>query len=232
MYPLWLLLALTGLYHPLPPASAGCPKNGQPGRYSKDSIELCFQNVDTRQRFLEIPSPDRSVILVVNSDDADLRIAGRNVASFPATSDEEVLWSPDSRSLVVTSSFGASGPAVAYIKAVPSKGLRDVPDPTSIIRRDFAGRHHAVECSESVNVGGLGWIDGSRNVLLVAQIPTTPQCGEDWGYFDVYVMSIPEGKILRRYSMREALTRFKRFLGPGLRRDVPKLRQQRVAPSK
>lgn len=60
-------------------------------------------------------------------------------------------------------------------------------------------------------------------MLLVAEIPTTPQCGNDWGYFDVYVISIPEGKIVHVYPMAEALTRFKSFLGQGLRRDVPKL---------
>lgn len=230
MYLLWLLLALSGFHGPLPQASAGCPKGGQPGQYSKYSIELCFQNVDTGQRSLQIFSPDRSVTLIVKGDEAELQIAGRNVGSFPASSDQEVLWSADSRALVVTSSFGASGPTAAYVKAVPGKGLPDVPDPTSLIRTNFAHRHYGVECSEAVNVGGLGWMNGSRNVLLVAQIPTTPECGDGWGYFDVYVISVPQGKIVHVYPMAEALTRFKKFFGPGLRRDVPKLRQKPVAP--
>ena len=223
MYLLWFLVGLIGFFHPLT-AVAGCPKSGQPGVYSKQSIRLCFQNFDNGQRFLEILSPDQSVTLVIKGDEAELSIAGHSVGSFPASRDQEVLWSPDSRALIVTSSFGASGPTAAYVKPVPGKGLPEMPDPTAAIRRNFAYQHHGVECSELVNVGGLGWIDGSRNALFVAQIPSTPECGNDWGYFDVYVISNPKGKIVRVYRMAVALMHFKSFLGPSLRRDVPKLK--------
>lgn len=219
MYLLWFVLAL--LSKTLSPSV--CHATGSPGLYSSYSIRLCYQNVDNGTRHLRIFSPNRLVILIVNGDEAELRVAGRAVGTFPVSSDQEVLWSPDSRALIITSSFGASGPTSAYIKNVPTTGLAAASDPTVAIRKDFARRHHGVECSESANVAGLGWSHGSSKALLLAQIPPTPECGNNWGYFDVYMLSVPEGKILRVYSMTVAVSRFRNLLGPGLRREVPRL---------
>lgn len=207
-------------------ARPACPKGGRPGEYSNEALLLCFQDIDTGQRILKIPSPDMDVNLFVHGDKATVQVAGRTVGNFPASIDQEVLWSPDSRALIVTSTFGASGPAAAYVYAVPGRGLPEVPDPTTEIRKAFADRHRRVECSDSVNVAGLGWADGSREALLIAQIPTTPHCGDSWGYFDVYALSVPEAKIIHLYPMAQALKRFRRLLGPRLRRDVPPLAKE------
>ena len=91
------------------------------------------------------------------------------------------------------------------------------------IRRGFALRHPKLECADNANVAGLGWMHDSTTALFVAQIPPIPDCGRTWGYFDVYAVSVRTGRIVGVYPMAEALMRFKRLLGPGVRRDVPEL---------
>ena len=224
MYFVWLLLALSGFQGSLPQGTAGCPKDGQPGVYSRYSIYLCFQNFDTGQRHLDILSPNGIVRYVIDGHEGRFYVQTQAVGErFLVGNDEEFIWSPDSRAGIITMSFGASGPTKSEIDYVYQKPNVNAPAVTRIIQKSFAVRHPKLECSDSANVAGLGWTDDSKNALFVAEIPPTPDCGDAWGYFDVYVVSIPGRKIVHVYPMAEALTRFKRFLGPGLRRDVPKL---------
>lgn len=234
MHLLWFLLLLSGFQAPVPHASNDCPVGGQPGVYSKYSVELCFQNFDKGERHLDILSPDGSARLVVDGDKGQFYMGRRAVGEHLLVgNDEEWIWSPDSRAVMTTMCFSAEGmcsAGVGYINNLDS----EVPDVTPMIRRSFVARHPTrakLACGDidDIVVAGLGWQDSDK-ALFTAQIASSPQCGDDWGYFDVYVISFPEGKILSVYAMHEALKRFKRFLGPGLRRDVPKLRQKSAGP--
>jgi len=143
MYLLWILLALTSSHNlPLPLGPADCPKNGQAGQYSKYSIQLCFQNPDTGRRLLDILSPNRSVRFSVNGTEGQFYVRGQAVGGhFTVPVDEEIIWSPDSRAVITTISFGASGPTSAGVGYVDQKARPDIPAVTPMIQRSFAARH-------------------------------------------------------------------------------------------
>lgn len=238
MHLLSFLLLLFGFQASVPRVSNGCPASGQPGVDSRYGIVLCFQDFDAGKRRLDIPSPDGSARYIINGDKGQFYVRGRAVGEqFLVGNDEELIWSPDSRAVITTLIFGAAGPTTAGVDYVDQKVPADLDNPalTPLIQRNFVTRHAQrarLACGEAddINVGGLGWTNDSRRALLVGEIGPTQRCGDDWGYFDVYVVSFPQGKVLQAYPMAEALKRFKRFLGPGLRRDVPKLRQKPVGP--
>src|SRR5262249_8127607 len=94
------------------------------------------------------------------------------------------------------------------------------PSLTEIIQKDFVSGHEGDRCWEHANVGGLTWLEGGREALFVAEVPPSPHCEGSGGHFEAYVISIPEGRILKRYEMKEALKKWRALLGPGLRHDI------------
>jgi hypothetical protein len=224
----WLLMAVGGLFASSNRGHRDCPKvSRMPGAFSQLSIKLCFQDEDSQQRHLEIPSPDRSLLFVVDGQEAHVLAKGQKVGhSFTVTRDEEIVWSSDSRALLFTISFGAAGPVSAdfgTVQGVPS--MADV-SVTETIRKDFDSRHSNDQCHKEVNVAGLVWLNGSANAVLIAEVPPSPQCDESGGYFEGYVVSFPDGKIVERRSMREAIRRWHNLLGPRIKGDIDLLKDR------
>jgi hypothetical protein len=197
-----------------------CPKTGErPGFYSKLGIILCFQDVDNEIRHLEIPSPDGSDLLVVDGYDGKFTKNGKQVGhSFKVARDEEVIWSPDSTALIFTTSYGGLGPVVAGVGYVHKHGP-EVPDVTKPIQKDFAARHRCGPCCDDVNVGGLAWEEGSKRAIFIAEVPSSSSCGDMLGYFEAYVVSIPQGQILARYPKKDAVKRWRKVLARGMLDD-------------
>jgi hypothetical protein len=54
---------------------------------------------------------------------------------------------------------------------------------------------------------------------MVAEIQPL-HCENADGYFEAYVVSIPEGRILQRYSMSETVKLYRKILGPRLVGDM------------
>lgn len=212
--------------------AAVCPKHGlRPGAWpwSRLAVDLCFQNEDAGTRTLEIPSPDKSKVLVVAGDKLSLRLGKKELDIGAASASEEVIWSPDSSGMIFTSSFGAAGPDSVNIVVVDQDGtINNLSNVTETIRSDFKSRHSSknAACVESVNVGGLTWT-GRSKAVLVAEIPPSPGCGLDAGYFEAYIVSVPEGKIRSHYTMEETARRWSRTLGKRLRDDLTTFRQNR-----
>jgi hypothetical protein len=225
-----LLLVLVSPFPSFSPDGAGCPVSGQkPGYYSELSVSLCFQDFDAGRRHLVIPSPDGSIELIVDGQDGSFHTREHTVIrTFATTRDEEIVWSPDSQALIFTQNWGAAGPAFAGIGFVHEDRHPEMLNISQAIRRDFAARHPDKNCHGDANVGGLTWLDGSGKAVLVAEIPPTPGCRPDGGYFDTYVVTVPEGSMVARYLMHESVKRWKRILGPTLRDDLelqPNLRR-------
>jgi hypothetical protein len=218
----WLLLALGGLFTGPPRVYADCPEIGdKPGSFSKLSVDLCFQNEESELRHLEIPSPDGSLLLVVDGQQARLFSKGHVVGlPFSVAHDEEIIWSSDSRALLFTLSFGAAGPVSTGFSAVQEATSTGSPDLTATIRRDFVSHHSDDACHRSVNVAGLTWLDGSAKAVLIAEVPPSPQCEEAGGYLEAYVVSFPDGRIVERYSMSETIRRWRRVFGSRLDGDI------------
>lgn len=208
-----------------------CSLAGQkPGEYSQISTQLCFQDWGGNQRHLRIASPDGSVALVVEGEVGKLEENGRPIGeSFPVSRDEEWIWSPDSRAVIVTTILGNSGPTGADITFVRS-GPKVSNDLDKAIKQDFAVHHPRLLCSNDPNVAGLGWLgNDSTKALLVAEIQPV-HCEPSDGYFEAYIVSVRDRRILRRFSMRETIHRFRKLLGPTLLNDI-QLQKDEHSPS-
>jgi len=203
----------------------GCPSQGRAGEFSRLSVDLCFQNVETQQRQLEIPSPDHSLQFVVKGKDGQIYAQDQKVGPlFGVLRDEEIIWSADSRAILFTLSFGASGPVSADFAGVRDTSHDRESSVTETIRADFASHHARDRCHQEANVGGLTWLDGSEKAVLIAEVPPSPQCEKDGGYFESYVVSFPSGKVLARYSMKETVRRWHDILGSRLEDDIKLLK--------
>jgi len=192
-----------------------CRKDGQrPGYYSRRGIILCFQDIDSQKRHLEIPSPDGSIILTVDGNEGTFKLNGKQIGqSFSVPVDAEIIWSPDSQFIINTMSLGGLGPVTAGISYVVP-GRPEIPDVTIPIQKDFAAHHSGSPCTKKVNVGGLTWEKDSRTAVLLAEVPASSACGSLMGYFEAYEVSVPEGKILARHDNRETIKRWRKVLTP------------------
>src|SRR5579885_330698 len=208
--------------------AAVCPITGQrPGDYSQLSVELCFQDWGGNQRHLRIPSPDGSLLILVDGDTGQMQEHGRRVGEpFSVSRDEEWIWSPDSQAVIVTTILGSSGPSGAGITFLRGES-RASEDLTKKIQTEFAARHPSLPCSNEPNVAGLGWLgNDTKSAVLVAEIPTV-HCENASGYFEAFVVSLPDAKIVRVFSMRETISRFRKLLGQVLLEDIKLQKEER-----
>jgi hypothetical protein len=228
-----LMLGIAWLFVTLYASSTGifahgsdCPQDGKrPGNYSRASVYLCFQDVDRDLRHLAIPSPDGSRLLIIDGTEASLRVGTAEPRRlFLAGRDDEIIWSQDSAGILITYSLGAAGPVKTDVVLLGER-IAWLPDPTNLIRADFQSRHPEKVCRDIANVAGLTWLEGSRKAVLVAEIPTSGACHPDGGYFDAYVVSVPQGVILERYDMKHAANTWGTVLGAFLTGE-PRLRRE------
>jgi hypothetical protein len=197
-----------------------CPKDGRREEFSSIGRDLCFQNIDEGRRHLDIPSPDHSLLLVIDGENAKVTANERAVHLFTVAPDEEIIWSPDSKALLFTISFGASGPVSADFDSIRQPLSSDAPSVTEEIRKDFSSGHAGDKCYVEANAAGLGWLDDSRTALFVAEVPPSPQCENSGGYFEAYVISLPDGNIVKRDPMKKAILHLRKLFGKRLKGDL------------
>ena len=194
-----------------------CPESGERGNYSKLSVRLCWHRDEIRH--LKIWSPDHSVLLAVDGESGQLYKNGIPFGEkFGFLPDAEWLWSPDSRATILTSFVTYPTQVIAGVDLL--NGTSEEVDVMRSIQEDFASRHPGLPCSGAVNVAGLTWLRGSKEAVLIAEIPASPRCEKADGYFEGYVVSVPQGKIMRHYSMRQTAAEFRNLLGPSLLEDI------------
>lgn len=209
-----------------------CPKAGDKGTYwSKQAVEVCWDKA-TDQLHLEAPSPAGKKLLYVNGP--------AHTASFYLKSDHEgapqelyaafagaeVLWSPDSKAVAITTCFGGNGPcSVDTIQVDDNEAQLDDSrrSPFEIVQDAFAIGHEGDVCHTEANVGALTWQDGSDKIVLIAEVPTA-HC-DGGGYFEAFVVSFSERKVISRFNMQETLHRWHSILGSGLRNDIALVRE-------
>jgi hypothetical protein len=194
-----------------------CTLAGQkPGYYSRLGVVLCFQDSERGMRHLEVPSPDGTVTLRVDGSQGSFFEKGRQTGpAFTVAADEEVVWSSDSKALLTTVSLGGLGPAktgVLYVHADSAS----LPDLTKLVQDDFAARHKGKPCNQNVNVGALTWEEKTTRAVLVAEVPSSSACGAMMGHFEAYELSLPDGKILARYTMEKTIQKWRTLLPPTL----------------
>ncbi len=190
-----------------------CPTSGRPGfRLSKISTNLCFQDLKNKHRHLYIPSPDGSVVLIVDGYEGKFVKNGKTLGHpFRVSEGEDIIWSPDSTAIMVTKNLDEDLFSTHLAYTDPKRP--EPPDITTLVQKDFALRHPCVTSSENVATLGLIWQKGSRQIVLVALLPESCS-GDTTDGFEAYVIAIPEGTILGRYSKSAAQKKWHKAMLP------------------
>jgi hypothetical protein len=126
----------------------------------------------------------------------------------------EVLWAPNSQAVALTTvSEGLSGAYRTVVIGRSPHGLQRR-DLTTLIRHTF-GRPTLCTWPEVPTVAAIAWLDGSRHLLVAAQIVPRPNC-DSYGTFTAYEIDPWTLHIVHRYDQLEAKHLYAHQLGPWL----------------
>jgi WD40 repeat protein len=194
------------------------PIEGMYARHAVPVFDMFYSKVPEPKAV----SPDGKKIVLARypSDSDDMELTLRNggeihVWNLGTSVGAEISWAPDSRAFFVTRSpAGRNGMYFLTVYVLDDDKIR-ILDPTPIIYEAFG---HPVRCDtpEEPNVAGVAWHKNSQRLLVAAEIVSHSNCDSN-GTFEIYELSIPELKILKKYSQLEAKKLFWGSLGWELR---------------
>jgi hypothetical protein len=226
--------------------SRECLPGHSPGFWSKRATDLCTAvkgTVPDATRDMRIESPDgeRAVHIVrdswwveVGSKRLDLA-PGRAYVSYPA----ELAWSPNSRFFYITWSEGNIDGWITQVYEVGESDVREIPDVGRTVKEAFDQRHACFSVgvdgkrtTYEPNLGALTWLGDSSGLVIVAESIPDSRCDGQAGEFGGYIVSIPDGDILGRYSPNELVQRWRGALGNRLQGNYADLspEQKRARP--
>lgn len=236
----FFVLLVGAFYGFAPCCSASCP-NGPHTLYSQRAVSLDNDVV-------KVQSPDRNKILIVkrvwDRKSAEgvyfsltVEADGRSLATrLEGYTNGEVLWSPDSSAFAVTATDDCG--ATAFVFYVSRQGLKAV-GVDSVVRKvaeDVDGAVYKVfgiplkcEIGLELNTGIVGWVDGSDNLLIAAEVTACSSYCECPGMYEVYEVSLPQARIAATYPQMAAKKKFWKLLGCELR-DADNACAERLQP--
>ena len=191
------------------PAGAG---DDVSGRWSTRAVPLSSSDPNRR---IVVSAPDTQNIAIVEGWRLNVGVRGK--IRHPAQdvgigSLAELLWSPDSKAIVVTQSDGGAvgtwGVTVFVLK--PRRVV--VIDPSKEAVRRFKTRYTCME-PEEPNIGAVAWSQGSKLLVLAAEVPPHSSCPE-MGKVMGYVVAIPTGEVVRDMSPDALKMEWASWLGP------------------
>jgi len=181
------------------------------------SKEARFLSYVQQTRKVQIAAPDKNKVVVIDGVRLLVVMGGKEL---PGIENEgvgtlaELSWAPDSSAFFITWSDGGTvgtwRPSVYLIRKTRVHRV----DVTKEIETHF-GKQYACKEPEEPNIGAIKWLKGSKNLLLVAEVPphsTCPEMGKVMGY----IVSVPSGKIVEQFGSDKLKTVWGRYLGPRL----------------
>ncbi len=187
---------------------------------------------DNPGRHMSFYSPDHSKLIEVIETDVTVRMNGKLFETdLGGKHDAELGWAPDSSRFFVTwTETGELGPWHVQVYVVDDLGIHEYPNVEGTARKDFEqrvrnlpidkefdtpeGRRYweGEEYCEPYHVVGGRWLNGSKELLLSVLVRNVGNC-RYMSEFNVYRVDAETGKILERYTAREAHKRFgKKYL--------------------
>ncbi|MFA7060097.1 MAG: hypothetical protein WC156_04690 [Pedobacter sp.] len=124
----------------------------------------------------------------------------------------EVLWAPDSRGFTINvSDGGLVGTWEAHVYSIDQDGN---PIPHNIRKLIFPITNKFLKCEpkEVANFGITAWLNGSKEILIVAEVPPHSSC-RNMGAIIGFQISVKSGKIIERISEKELRKKWKSYLG-------------------
>ena len=201
----------------------------EPGAWSGKAVSLfnTWGGLDSNPgRKLSLSSPDGTKTISVRNDTVTLVVSGKQYPTgFGARTNAELGWAPDSRHFFLTwTDAGVTGQWHTQLYVVTDTGLQEIKGFSDAARRDFARvvRKMAIPADLNnplgrrywsskeycpLNVAGSQFLNGSSEFLLSVLVPNTSRCRQ-MSEFNVYRLAIPGGKILQRYTAKEAHGKF------------------------
>jgi hypothetical protein len=186
--------------------------------WSKEATMLSFQRGG---RKMSVLSPDHRKI--VNVSDTSIGVSENGgeltgIENLGIDALAELLWAPNSGAFVVTSSDGGIVGTWDVRLFLLSGNVVQAAAIASQVRADFKTRFKCQD-NEDPNLAALKWVDASASqLIIVAEVPPHSSC-TGMGRIAGYGVSVPSGRILRRYSGSELRERWGQALGQRLQND-------------
>lgn len=236
MKKIWLLVLLLATVPCLAQKEkSACPPEGSTGLWSREAVYLCPQYKGRDySRNMRLQSPNQQATVRVGYDEWALEVGGRKVPSSleesRVTENAELAWAPDGKAFYITQSENRAGVQGFHTEVyrVNNVQIEPLPDVNRIVQREF-DRHH--ECAnENADIGAVKWVDGSNQILMVAEVPLDSNCERE--YFAGYLVSLTSREVVQRYSARQLMERWNKVLGDRLKEDFRglKAKQKDAAP--
>ncbi|MGH8674970.1 MAG: hypothetical protein ACREVG_11735 [Burkholderiales bacterium] len=220
-----VLMALVALL--LLPCAAQQSEECPPGpEYSLLATEVPTSNSDDPKEFGPVVSPDGRKSLTVKhilyKDDDGLLLKflvdGREVArKEDSANGAEILWSPDSNYVAVTTTWCCSGFGGGYLLLyrVDGRRLRRYEVSGTIIDAFQTVVKCELKTDSLLRTAAVVWLAPDR-LLVIAHVVRVSVC-DSTGLFEAYEVTVPDFRIVTRYNQVEAKEKFWTSMGCGLR---------------
>ena len=215
-----------------------CPVEGKPGIWAATATYLCSRwNGKRMVRDIRVSSPDRSMVVHVLNDHWQIEIGANKYSLGPEDSyvsyyPAELKWAPDGKAFYITQSDATSEIDGFHTEVfgVTDNRIEKIAGLQELLISDFAIRHQCVSHSqgrrftETPNIAGLGWLEGSKKLLLIVESPPDSSCNR--GYFGTYLISLEPRRILDRYSPSDTKAKWRNIIGNRIKDDLRSLSYQ------
>jgi len=186
------------------------------GVWSAEAVPASYAN---GIRKMEIPAPDKQKIARIEGTTLHVTVNGH---PLPMTNDigvepvAELAWAPDSSGFFITESDGGLVGSWQVSVFLVGKTLIQKANVTQEVERQFKKTYTCKE-SEEPNVAGIGWLKGSQQLLVVAEVPPHSSY-QDMGKIMGYVISTSNGEILMELRQGELSAHWEPYLGSRLKK--------------
>jgi hypothetical protein len=160
-----------------------------------------------------IPSPDKKLSVSVSDESVEMLrqnggAAGLNVPANTAFM--EILWSPESTSFSINVSEGTQdGPWQTFAYVVKNETPSWL---TLYDAKNAAGALPRCETKTAPNLATLAWLEGGKEILVVAEVPDLPSC-KNKNEVAGYRVSAETGKVIENLDAATLQQKFGKELG-------------------
>jgi len=194
-------------------AGTGGPACAEGGAWSQSAFSI------PAQRSIRFPSPDRKKSVVIDGTSMAVSDEGiwlPGLEGYTVLLPAELVWSPDSKSFVVTASeAGAEGAWYVSVFVIENDRVNYY-DVTGEAAGRFREQYPCLG-PEEPDMGAIKWLKDAKKLLVAAAVPERSSCAgkrDAWGY----VVEIPSGKVLGVLEPKKLSEDWGEFLGPRLSR--------------
>lgn len=208
----------------------GAKAKPKPGELSSKGVYLSYGlgalDCPGKPRASEVSSPNGRYKIQISSaahsddltgsvhDNARTALESNKTIKFSTLS--EILWSDDSSAFAITSSDGGwVGSCNVQTFAVKNHRVEKIN--LSGKATNDATKHCHCDGPDPPEVGALTWLRGSTQILLVAQVPPHSVCS-NMGELFGYIVSVPSGEIVERFSEAQLRRKWERYFGERLKK--------------